>query len=276
MTPPVEELQRRARVLDNLHYDEASARLTGLLKWMQSEDAIRTVIDNLDSEVSGNEILNKADSHHPPQAATDEEIAAVGLALIRLSAMAPLYQILHFRGIKPRGSTNFQDTTNAAIARYIRPFINFVLNKLPRPAPDHSYVKHLTPLADVENLDSELASRCLPILGAGPADPKLWDSAVRTAGVILEERLRLVGEITDASVGRELVNKVFGKNGTLAKQFSEESEREGYRDLFAGVVGAFRNPSAHRLVDPTPHEGGAYIVFVNLLLTHLGRFATRP
>jgi len=31
----------------------------------------------------------------------------------------------------------------------------------------------------------------------------------------------------------------------------------------------FRNPSAHRLVDPAPHEGGAYIVFVNLLLKML-------
>ncbi|MEQ8961337.1 MAG: TIGR02391 family protein [Coleofasciculus sp. C2-GNP5-27] len=37
----------------------------------------------------------------------------------------------------------------------------------------------------------------------------------------------------------------------------------------AGIVGAFRNPSAHRLVDPTPEEGGAFIVFVNLLLKKL-------
>jgi Protein of unknown function (Hypoth_ymh) len=47
------------------------------------------------------------------------------------------------------------------------------------------------------------------------------------------------------------------------------SERQGYRDLYAGIVGAFRNPSAHRLVDPSPEEGGAFIVFVNLLLSKL-------
>ncbi len=57
-------------------------------------------------------------------------------------------------------------------------------------APDVSFVRHLTPLADITALDTELKHRCLPILGAGAADPKLWDSAVRTAGVILEERLR--------------------------------------------------------------------------------------
>jgi Protein of unknown function (Hypoth_ymh) len=137
-------------------------------------------------------------------------------------------------------------------------------------APDTSFVRHLTPLADITALDAELKHRCLPILGAGAADPKLWDSAVRTAGVVLEERLRYVGSITDSNaVGRDLVNKVFGKSGSLAAKFARDAEREGYRDLYAGVVGAFRNPSAHRLVDPEPHEGGAYIVFVNLLLKML-------
>jgi hypothetical protein len=137
-------------------------------------------------------------------------------------------------------------------------------------APDTSFVRHLTPLADVTALDSELKHRCLPILGAGAADPKLWDSAVRTAGVILEERLRNVGNVKEQqAVGRDLVNNVFGKSGTLVGKFAHDAEREGYRDLYAGVVGAFRNPSAHRLVDPAPHEGGAYIVFVNLLLKML-------
>jgi hypothetical protein len=137
-------------------------------------------------------------------------------------------------------------------------------------APDTSFVRHLTQLADITAFDAELKRRCLPILGAGAADPKLWDSAVRTAGVILEERLRDVGRIKDRqAVGRDLVNKVFGKTGTLAAKFAHEAEREGYRDLYAGVVGAFRNPSAHRLIDPEPQEGGAYIAFVNLLLKML-------
>jgi hypothetical protein len=40
-------------------------------------------------------------------------------------------------------------------------------------APDTSFVRHLTPLADITALDPELKGRCLPILGAGAADPKL-------------------------------------------------------------------------------------------------------
>lgn len=137
-------------------------------------------------------------------------------------------------------------------------------------APDTSFVKHLTPLADITNLDVELKQRCLPILGAGSVDPKLWDSVVRTAGVILEERLRNVGGIVDPSrIGRDLVNDVFGAKGTLAAKILNDSERVGYRDMYAGIVGVFRNPYAHRLGDPTPEDGGAFVVFVNLLLKML-------
>lgn len=137
-------------------------------------------------------------------------------------------------------------------------------------APDTSFIKQLTPLADVTNFDASLKQRCLPILGAGPTDRMLWDSAVRTAGVVLEERLRDVGRISDVSIiGRDLVNRVFGQTGTLAAKFTVSAERDGYRDLFAGVVGMIRNPSAHRLIDPTPEEGGATLVFVNLLLKKL-------
>lgn len=137
-------------------------------------------------------------------------------------------------------------------------------------APDTSFVTQLTPLADITNLDEELKQRVLPILGAGSADPMMWDSAVRTAGVILEERMRDVGRIGDAGrVGRELVNDVFGNGGTLVGSFSLDAERQGYRDLYAGVVGAFRNRFAHRLIDPMPEDGGAFIVFVNLLMKML-------
>jgi hypothetical protein len=137
-------------------------------------------------------------------------------------------------------------------------------------APDTSFVTQLTPLADVSNLDDELKERCLPTLGAGGTNPKMWDMAVRTAMVVLEERLRDVGGISDERrTGQALVNDVLSGKGTLAGGFSNDPERQGYRDLYAGVVGVFRNRYAHRLVDPMPEDGGAFIVFVNLLLKML-------
>ncbi len=136
--------------------------------------------------------------------------------------------------------------------------------------PDTSFIKYITLLTDVSNLDNELKTRCLTILSAGSSDPKQWDSAVRTAGVILEERLRKKSLINDSNMtGQSLVNKIFNNNGILASKFNIDSERQGYRDLYAGIIGAFRNPSAHRLIDPTPEEGGAFIIFVDLLLKKL-------
>lgn len=137
-------------------------------------------------------------------------------------------------------------------------------------SPDISFIDYLTPLANPTGFDEALTRRCFPILATGGSDPILWDSAVRTAGVILEERLHDVGAISDPSqVGRSLVNVIFGKTGTLASKFTVDAEREGYRELYSSIVGAFRNPSAHRLIDPSPEEGGAFIVFVNLLLKKL-------
>lgn len=136
--------------------------------------------------------------------------------------------------------------------------------------PDTSFIKYITPLADVSNLDNELKTRCLRMLGAGSSDSTLWDSAVRTAGVILEERLRQKGNISDRNItGQGLVNKIFSKTGILANKFTVDSERQGYRDLYAGIIGTYRNPSAHRLIDPTPEEGGTFIMFVDLLLKKL-------
>lgn len=137
-------------------------------------------------------------------------------------------------------------------------------------APDISFIEYLTPLSDISDLDEEIKNRCLPILGAGSANPKLWDSAVRAAGVILEERLREIGGIVDNNrVGQNLVNDVFGNAGTLISKFSVDSERQGYRDLYAGIFGTFRNPNSHHFVDPSPEDGGVVLVFINLLLKML-------
>jgi Protein of unknown function (Hypoth_ymh) len=137
-------------------------------------------------------------------------------------------------------------------------------------APDMSFIKYLTPLGDISGFDEELKQRCLPILGAGATDPMLWDSAVRNAGVVLEDRLRDVGSVSDLNItGQKLVNDLFGKEGILKSKFTVPSEREGYRDLYAGIIGTIRNPSAHRFIDHSPEEGGAIIMFVNLLLKKL-------
>lgn len=137
-------------------------------------------------------------------------------------------------------------------------------------SPDTSFITHVTPLADITNLDDEIKLRCLPVLGAGSADPVMWDAAMKVTSVILEERLRKVARSSDLNrTGIQLANDLFGNKGKFASYFKNDALRQGYRDLYAGIMGVFRNPSSHRFIDPTPEDGGAFIVFINVLLKML-------
>jgi hypothetical protein len=264
-----QEYRYRTSELASVDFEDATPRLEGFIEWLDSDESAASVLKDLRSrEVQP--LLSAAGFNNPPKARTPEDVAAIGLAIIDLARKqnTDVFQIGYAIGVRS-SSTRIQDTMDEIMRRYIRPLMKYLDVRL-FTAPDTSFVKHLSPLADLTNFDDSLKKRCLPMLAAGAADPMLWDSAVRTAGVILEERLRDIGKIADSRViGRDLVNRIFGQSGTLAHKFTNPAERDGYRDLFAGVVGTIRNPSAHRLVDPTPEEGGATLVFVNLLLRKL-------
>ncbi|MFO5441763.1 MAG: TIGR02391 family protein [Dolichospermum sp.] len=139
-------------------------------------------------------------------------------------------------------------------------------------APDLSAILHLTPLTEIDHLDTELWDRCRLSLSAGGADPKAWDKAVRTATVVLEERLRKLGRTEDVNpdaTSEGIVNIIFaGKNPVLSGKL-EEKKLKAYRDLYAGMMSVFRNSYAHRIIDPSPEIGGAIIVFIDLLLKML-------
>jgi hypothetical protein len=137
--------------------------------------------------------------------------------------------------------------------------------------PDLSAIPHLIPLTEVKHLDPELWERCRFSLSSGGDDPKAWDKAVRTATVVLEERLRKLGKteaINPDATGEGIVNMVFGKNSVLSGKL-DDRQREAYRNLYAGMMSVFRNRYAHRIVDPSPEVGGAIIAFIDLLLKTL-------
>lgn len=139
-------------------------------------------------------------------------------------------------------------------------------------APDLSVIPRLIPLTEVQHLDSELWDRCRFSLSTGGNDPKAWDKAVRTATVVLEERLRKLGKTEDINLdatGEGIVNIIFaGKNPVLSGKL-DDRQLKAYRDLYAGMMGVFRNPYAHRIVDPSPEVGGAIIAFIDLLIKTL-------
>ena len=121
-------------------------------------------------------------------------------------------------------------------------------------------------------LDEELLQRCSHLLHLGA-----FDEAVRSAFVLLEERLReAVGE--EGLTGTRLANQAFNPTtGPLAKHLGHTpSEREGLRELYSGAFKLFRNPTAHGLVGYDAADGKAIIGLVNLMLKLLKRAAELP
>jgi len=120
--------------------------------------------------------------------------------------------------------------------------------------------------------DEELVRRCGPLIHLGR-----FDEAVRSAFVLLEERLRkAVGE--EGMTGTQLANYAFNpERGPLAKHLGHTlAEREGLRELYSGAFKLFRNPTAHGVVGYSPAEGRAIIGLVDLMLKMLKRVEELP
>lgn len=121
-------------------------------------------------------------------------------------------------------------------------------------------------------LDPELVQRCGQLIRA-----EAFDEAVRSAFVLLEERLRkALGE--DGLTGTRLSDKAFNpQNGPLSKLLGRTgAEREGLRELYSGSFKLFRNPTAHGVVGYSPAEGKAIIGLVDLMLRILKRAEEIP
>ena len=126
-------------------------------------------------------------------------------------------------------------------------------------------------------LDNKLWERCSIALASGTEDVKVWDMALRSACVVLEERLKEAANITSRDkTAEDAVNSLFGGSGKLAAKCSNKSEAVVYRNLYSGVMGFLRNNSAHTFTDPSPLQGRAAILFIDLLLKELDNLQERP
>jgi uncharacterized protein (TIGR02391 family) len=121
-------------------------------------------------------------------------------------------------------------------------------------------------------LDEELVRRCAPLIHLGK-----FDEAVRSAFVLLEERLRKAVN-KEGMTGTQLAIYAFDlTEGPLAKHLGHnDSERRGLRELYAGAFRLFRNPTAHSVVGYSAAEGKAILGLVDLLLRMLKRAEELP
>jgi hypothetical protein len=129
----IDEFVEQASVLQNLHFDEASARLAGLVDWMEQQPPLQDILAELRKKADGQAILLKADFHRSPQASTPDQIAAVGLALMVACRNEDFWNVCLSRGIGPSYTTSeIQPYVDAGIQRFVLPFLRYVERELKR------------------------------------------------------------------------------------------------------------------------------------------------
>jgi uncharacterized protein (TIGR02391 family) len=85
-----------------------------------------------------------------------------------------------------------------------------------------------------------------------------YELAVFAAMRNIEVRVRWLIGAPDSLVGVELMRQAFGSGGKLRSEGVDEGELDARAHLFAGAMGAFKNPTSHREVDfndPTEAAG---------------------
>jgi uncharacterized protein (TIGR02391 family) len=95
-----------------------------------------------------------------------------------------------------------------------------------------------------------------------------YDTAVFEAMKAVEVATREAAGLAAADLSTKLMRKAFDvEHGRLSDKTAEPSERQALSDLFAGAIGAYKNPQSHRNVAlDDPNEVAEIIMLANHLL----------
>jgi hypothetical protein len=113
--------------------------------------------------------------------------------------------------------------------------------------------------------DEDLRRYCIRVLmGRGP-----YDTVIREATVVLDDRLKRLGNITEPMNPADVVGKVINPdpNKAILVVSTVPAEQEGFHSVCKGLMLAFRNPVHHRLSDKITREQALKIcAFVDAVL----------
>lgn len=117
-----------------------------------------------------------------------------------------------------------------------------------------------------------LEEKVRPIFNLGD-----YETACFAAMKAVEVEVRRVSKLEDAVIGVDLMHRAFRpEGGPLADAGAHPSERTAIMALFAGAIGAFKNPSSHRTVlFDDALEAVEVVQLADLLLRLLGRAEQR-
>jgi uncharacterized protein (TIGR02391 family) len=127
--------------------------------------------------------------------------------------------------------------------------------------------------------DDRLAGDLHPSLASARTNFALGDyeTAAFSAMKSVEVEVRRVAALPNELLGTALVRKAFNpKDGLLRDPDAHAGEQQATADLFAGALGAYKNPASHRTVRfDDPVEAAEVIQLADLLLRIVGRAEAR-
>jgi hypothetical protein len=135
MEDQADNYQYRVGLVQNLTYDEADSRLSGLWEWLISQSELKSVIDATIANSNATELLKASQSSlggRSPKASTPEDIAGIGFLLLKeISEGEKAFQLSDKYSITPPFSTNrLQDYYEQVFERFILPSLKFLNRKI--------------------------------------------------------------------------------------------------------------------------------------------------
>jgi len=105
-----------------------------------------------------------------------------------------------------------------------------------------------------------------------------YETASFAAMKAVEVEVRRVADLPNELIGVAPMRRAFGsKDGVLRDPDAEGGEQQATADLFAGAIGAYKNPASHRTVQfEDPIEAAEVIQLADLLLRIVQRAERRP
>ena len=129
------EFETRTAILHEANHDELVHRLSGLIKWMESETIVNAEVETLKGKINLDALLKQSEpSAHarrlPPKATSLEEIAMIGWVIMDVCRNGnSIHRISHSLALSNSGNLN--EVASDALRKYVVPFLDYIRDALP-------------------------------------------------------------------------------------------------------------------------------------------------
>ena len=128
------EFEKRTEILHEASHDELFHRLSGLIKWMESEPVINAEVEKLKSKVDLGILLKQEQTPYrnrrPPTAASLEEISMIGWAVMDGCRHGNSIHTIS-ESLTLSNAGNLDLIASELLGKYINPFLSYIRDSLP-------------------------------------------------------------------------------------------------------------------------------------------------